>query len=377
MLAGLYQPSDVLSIADILKALEIDRGAATEKPDLYVVVPGNSGPRWLIPATSPGAAAVLRAWRPYSLTGRVKWFVIRMAARAGITGLFPTVSSVTISRECSQRWFERCGIEALAKEMVIMVGNPHRDRKLTVFLLDAAYQIAAVLKVGLTPGGRLSVIREAEALRRLEPYHWAPDFLAALPDQGAAAQRFVPGNLPGNEFCPEYLDWLCKLPLSGASLNLSDVASAMEAKLRPFADELQKSAPDLVNRCLSCLDLDADMPTMLVHGDFAPWNIRQRPDGSYVYLDWEWASFTGLPAQDLLHYHFSKSRLLDNEDNGYAVIRNTPAFAEYLARMDIDTKFFSRLAIAYLLERLETCASYPDPAGTSYTLNQLRAVLGS
>src|ERR1035441_9922258 len=58
------QPSEALSISDILNALEIDCGAVPEEPDLYVVVPGNSGPRWLVPAVSRGTASVFSARRP-------------------------------------------------------------------------------------------------------------------------------------------------------------------------------------------------------------------------------------------------------------------------------------------------------------------------
>jgi hypothetical protein len=88
------------------------------------------------------------------------------------------------------------------------------------------------------------------------------------------------------------------MPLSGTSLNLIDAAHAIDGRLRPFADELQGIAPDLLHRCLSCLDLDRDIPAMLVHGDFVPWNIRKTSEIVYVLVDWEWADFSGLPMQD-------------------------------------------------------------------------------
>ncbi len=377
MQAEISQPSEALSISDILKALEIDCGAAAGEPESYFAIPGNSGPRWLVPAVSRGAASVLSAWRPYSLTGRVKWLAIRMAARAGIVRLFPSVSSLTIPRTSSLRWFERCGIAGQAGEMVVMVGNPSSDRKLTVFLLDAGHHIAAVLKVGLTPGGRLSVIHEAEVLRELERYCWAPDFLAVLPDLGAAAQKYVRGALPERGFRSEYLDLLCNLPLSGASSNLTDLAGALERRLRPFADELDRAAPGLLGRCLSYLDLDKDMPSILVHGDFAPWNIRKTSDSGYVLVDWEWADFAGLPMHDLLLFHFTESRLLDRGRGGYAAIQEKPVFKEYLTRMGLDTELLPRLAIAYLLERLESHCKYRDSAAISHTLNQLGAVIDS
>ena len=369
--------AEALSISDILNALEIENGADLEESDLYFVVPGNSGPRWLVPAVSSGATSVLKGWRPYSLTGRAKWLAIRMAARAGIVRLFPSVSSVTISRRNSQRWFERCGIAAKAGKMVIMVGNPSPDRKLTVFLVDEAHHIVAVLKVGLTPGGRLSVAHEAEVLRGLERYSWAPDFLAVFPDLGAAAQEYVPGTQPDSEFHQEYLNLLCNMPLSGTSLNLIDAAHAIDGRLRPFADELQGIAPDLLHRCLSCLDLDRDIPAMLVHGDFVPWNIRKTSEIVYVLVDWEWADFSGLPMHDLLHFYFSVNRNLGKMSGGYAAIRESSVCKEYLRQMDLDTALLPQFAIMYLLEQLASHSEHRDPAGRSYTLNQLKAVIGS
>ena len=373
---GHSQPR-ALCVSDILNALEINLGDPTEEPDRYLVVPGNSGPRWLIPATSRASASVLSSWRPYSMTGRVKWLAIRMAASAGILRRFPSVSSVTISRKSSLRWFERSGIAVQAGEMVILVGNPSPDRKLIVFLLDDAHRIAAVLKVGLTTSGGISVIREADVLRKLERYCWAPDILSVHPELGAAAQRYVHGTMPERGFRPDYMDLLCHLPQDGGSYNLTNAAAEMAIRLSPFADELHKIAPDLLNRCLSCLDVDVAVPTMLVHGDFVPWNLRNTSQFGYVLVDWEWANFAGLPVHDLLHFQFSEDRLFGRKGGGYAAIRKRSICTNYLNRMDLDTELFPRFAIKYLLDHLELECKYQGAGSASYILHQMAAVVES
>ena len=261
--------------------------------------------------------------------------------------------------------------------MIILVGNPSPDRKLIVFLLDDKHRIAAVLKVGLTPGGRLSVLREAEALRKLERYGWAPNIRTVLPDLGAAAQEYVDGTLPNLRFRPDYLELLCRLPQSDDSLKLSDAAGAMENRLRPWADEVHKIVPDLLKRCLSCVELDTAIPTMLVHGDFVPWNIRKTPKSGYVLVDWEWSDFAGLPAYDLLHFHFSEDLLFGGRIGGYAALRTSQVCAEYLKRMNLDPQLLPRLAILYLLDRLESHYKYLDSVAGEYLLRQLGAVLDS
>jgi hypothetical protein len=305
MATELPKPCETLSVAEILNALGINHGIAAEDPQLYFVIPGRDGPRWLIPERPCASASVLSAWHPYDLSSRMKWFVLRMAARAGVLRLLPAVSSVTASRRGALRWFERCGIRSQTGEMVILAGSPSPDWKLITFLLDDAHRIASVLKVGLTDGGGVSVLHEAKVLGKLAPYSWAPKILSVHSDLRAASQEYVNGAMPGRGFRPEYMDCLCRLPQSGGCKTLAVVANEMEKRLSPFKAQLDEMAPDLLDRALSCMDIDIAVPTMLVHGDFAPWNLRKNPEAGYVLIDWEWANFAGLPAYDIFHFQFN------------------------------------------------------------------------
>lgn len=370
------QPWEALRVSDILNALEPTPELVIEDPDRYLVIPGKNGPRWIIPAASRSSESVLRAWRPYSCTAQVKWFAIRMATRAGLVQLFPSVSSVTISRKSLLRWLERSGIAARAGEMVILVGSPSPYGKLIVFLLDETHNVAAVLKVGINSGGRASILREAEVLRQLEQYCWAPNILSVHPDIGAASQEYVHGTMAERAFRPAYLDLLCYLPQSGGSVNLGDFAHAMSTRLGPFADAMCKIAPDLLNRCLSCIDVNTSVPTMLVHGDFAPWNIRSTLRAGYVLVDWEWANFAGLPMHDLLHFEFGEDLIFGGRGGGYAAIRKKFLCTEYLTRMDLDPELLPQLVITYLLDQLDFDCKHQAPGATAaYLSRQLALVI--
>jgi hypothetical protein len=373
--AELAHSSEALSVSEILKALGIHCENLAEERDSYFVIPGNNGPRWLIPAHSRASASLLSEWRPYRFSSQMKWFAIRMAARAGLLRHLRSVTSAAASRRGALRWFESCGIHSQAGEIVILAGNPSPDRKLAVFLIDDAHRIAAVLKVGVTAGGGLSVLHEAEVLRRLEPYCWAPKILSVHPDLRAAAQKYVHGVMAERRFRPEYLDLLCRMPRSGASRSLADVANKMANRLGPYKDELDKLIPDLLSRTLSLLDLDTAVPTMLAHGDFAPWNIRKNPEAGHVLIDWEWADFAGLPAYDLLHFQFNEDRLFGGKAGGYSAIRARPVCAEYFRRMEIDAQLLPRLAIAYLLSQLEAHCKGRGSGHTGYELRQLAAIV--
>jgi hypothetical protein len=373
----LARPSEALGIAEILNALGINGGEVAEDSEPYLAIPGNWGPRWLIPAQPRASAFALSTWHPYTIPSRLKWFAIRMAARAGALQLARSVSSVTVSRPGARQWFERCGISSPTSEMVILVGNPSPDRKLVVFLLDDAHRIAAVLKVGLTAGGGMSVLHEAEMLRLLEPYNLAPKLLSVHSELQAATQEYVHGAMPGRGFRPEFMDILCRLPRSGALKNLAQLAGEIAPRLAPFKDQLDKIMPGILDRSISSLSLDISVPTMLVHGDFTPWNMRHNLKVGYVLVDWEWADFAGLPAYDLLHFQFSDDRLFSQETGGYAAIRAKSICAEYFRRMDLDAELLPQLAVAYLLDRLESHCRQRNDQLTAYTLRELAAVAES
>lgn len=371
MAIELDRPAEMLSRTEILNALGINYENVAGDLERYLVIPGNDGPRWLIPARSQAAASALSIWHPYNISSRLKWFAIRMAARTGALQLVRFVPSVAASRTGALRWFERCGIPSQAGEMVILVGNPSADRKLIAFLLDDEHRIAAVLKVGLTDGGGSSILHEAEVLSRLEPHSWAPGILSIHADQRAAAQKYVPGAMPGRGFRPEFMDLLCRLPTSGDVIRMAQLAGEMARRLRPFKAQLDQMAPGLLDRSLDCLDLDIAVPAMLVHGDFASWNMRNNPKAGYVLVDWEWADFAGLPAYDLLHFQFNDDRLFGEKAGGYSAIRSNSLCTEYFRRMDLDADLLPLLAIAYLLDQLESGCRHRGSRHTAYTLRQL------
>jgi len=366
-------PSETLGISEILRALELNCGSEDRETEPYLVIPGNSGPRWLLPARSSAAASVLGIWHPYNLSSRMKWLAIRMAARAGALRFARSVASVETSRRGARLWFDRCGIQARDGEIVVLIGAFSPDRKLIAFLLDNQHRIAAVLKVGLTAGGGLSILHEAEVLGRLEQYSWAPRLLSVHPSLRAAAQEYMPGAMPDRGFRPEFMDLLCQLPRSGSSISLATVAQEVANRLSPFKAQFDKMAPGLLSRSLACLDLDIAVPTMLVHGDFLPWNIVRNPKAGDVLVDWEWADFAGLPAHDLLHFQFSIDRLFGEKAGGYAAIQSSSICAEYFRRMDLDVALLPQLAIAYLLDQLRHFNKHLSPEHAAYLLRQLAA----
>src|SRR5256885_1368682 len=89
------------------------------------------------------------------------------------------------------------------------------------------------------------------------------------------------------------------------------------------------------------------------HGDFARWNIKVHPSGSWTVLDWERGQLEGIPAWDWFHYYL-QSAILVEKLSGDALIERAEAilqtndFENYAEQSRI--KAIARpLMIAYLL----------------------------
>ena len=55
----------------------------------------------------------------------------------------------------------------------------------------------------------------------------------------------------------------------------------------------------------------------IVHGDFAPWNVRVSPSGDWMALDWERGDLNGPPAWDWFHYVIQKGILVQRQPVTY------------------------------------------------------------
>jgi hypothetical protein len=52
---------------------------------------------------------------------------------------------------------------------------------------------------------------------------------------------------------------------------------------------------------------------VLMHGDFAPWNVRVSPHGTWTAFDWERGQFPGVPGWDWFHYIVQTSILVRHD----------------------------------------------------------------
>lgn len=82
---------------------------------------------------------------------------------------------------------------------------------------------------------------------------------------------------------------------------------------------------------LSC----SEVTSPVLHGDFAPWNVKINSEGGVKILDWEYAESFGMPGWDWLHYHVQRLKLIERTSaekilaHCEELLRNAP-FSDYL-----------------------------------------------
>ena len=90
---------------------------------------------------------------------------------------------------------------------------------------------------------------------------------------------------------------------TGTETNVTelDCWKSLEEKLdKEMMDSLDKLA-------------DTQVVSPVMHGDFAPWNIKIGSGNRVKVLDWEYTEVSGMPGWDWLHYHVQRMNLVSGK----------------------------------------------------------------
>jgi hypothetical protein len=266
----------------------------------------------LVPA---GSTAQARAAVDFFVANRLlRWwghFVLRLDRWLPSSRLVPLARS------------ERFPIDKLfgddaVKETCFAVrcGSPGPLRKLTIFCpAQIGEGTGEICKVAAQPSADDSISREVYWLRNLGKLPALAPFLPRLVRDGTlpCGRRFLTmsalafGRL-SSRFSAQHFQFLTILAARQSAMTpwsatepsrrlanrINNVAELMEPPYRTFfADILREIDAGIGSR---------EIPVCLVHGDFAPWNLRVAGNHLLAF-DWEYAESGGSPLQDYLHFH--------------------------------------------------------------------------
>ena len=335
----------------------------------FWVVPGNHGPRWIVPCDAKAGFPTMRQWRPYHWASWLKWQGLLGMYDHGYLGRVPGVESTRLNIANIAEGFS----ENLLP--VVYVGTPGPQQKAVVTLVGAeSGSSQAVLKVALGQDAATSIRREAHVLSELERQSQllAPRLLW-IDDHGRrSCQSVILGKLTGRVLTRRHVAWLLHLPRSGQATTLD---AQHEMFIRVFEKNFSEEAA-LIEPALAALAGAAPLPLTLVHGDFAPWNLKWLEHGTIVAIDWEEACFGGLPLHDICHFYAMQAHLfggrgvLETLDGSFLV-------REYLQGMGVVQESLRPLFLHYLLTMLAGLGGDCSPAYRRFLLDQIGEVTRS
>ena len=277
----------------------------------YAVLPNLAAARWFIPLDVPVvAAAAFGVYSPTRLTARAKRTAARLAARLGLPGWYR--DSVTVAQRQPPP-LERHLAAGLGTgddlRLALSAGAPEpaRNRKASAAVIRLDGSVVGFAKLAGSPLATRLLRQEAATLTAL----------AARPAVAGAVPRLLAsGESDGRYF-------LIQSPVHGRSApaKMTDdhrrfLTALQDGPPRPATDtefvrsllpRLHLLGPDGVDlvpaaeRVVASL-AGCDVPNTIVHGDFAPWNLRCRPGDGLAAFDWEYGRTDGLPAADAAHH---------------------------------------------------------------------------
>ncbi|MBW1975516.1 MAG: aminoglycoside phosphotransferase family protein [Deltaproteobacteria bacterium] len=352
-------------IADIISKVFPARSPlvweADEVPpeDRFWIIPGKEGPRWIVPQNPRYGWPVLRQWRPYDLTSRVKWAALMAAYRTGQLGMVPGVVAVGVSGASDRNWGYLSWISERRPVPLIYVGTPGPTRKTVAHLVDkATCRTVGVVKIPLGVRAAENILHEAEMLQRLdkEKPGMAPRLQYVDRVTGISVQDSITGRLTSRRLTQAHLNWLRRLQAPGTETSLKKQSESLMEQLTHI-ERLEEATRRLLENLLDQLDDPTPLPAAWVHGDFAPWNLKWVEEEKLVAVDWEEARPSGLPTTDLIYFHVIQDFLFCDElpDKAWQPLQgivNSHLVRAYLGSLRVTDSLANSLVLFALVELL-------------------------
>lgn len=263
--------------------------------------------RLALPADAAAAACALSLFPAQRPAARLAKAVLRMAARLGLPLPLPK-SEIALGEGDPLAGFLAglAGDKAAGLSLAVCPGNPNTPGRRWVVAVFGSGVPVAVAKAGITPEARALIEKEEQFLRENGGAIAGIPALRATLDSARArafATEFAEGDPPRNVGAGQLGAWLGRWIDGENTVSLGETPAwcrlAADAKEAPGFDQL---AGLLAGRRIH---------PALMHGDFAPWNVKVSPEGTWKVLDWERGERLGVPGWDWFHFVLQPAVLVD------------------------------------------------------------------
>ncbi|MFK7911767.1 MAG: phosphotransferase family protein [Akkermansiaceae bacterium] len=263
------------------------------------------------------AQDTLNLYQPQKWKGRLTRSIYRGLSRAGIHRLLPKFTIIDGSKGLLSVLNEQLGVDSIG----FLLGNPAGKNRNMIGVIGIKNQ-PYVVKAGYSESAN-GVRREHENMRRFSgrisciPRVMTSCSFGDAPETGFAyVADMVEGDSPRhlkehNEVLGLLHEWLD----SGVKKRLGDLKPW---SLMLSATEEAGIARDVVDGISSL-----EVVSPIVHGDFAPWNIKMKTGLPPRVIDWESAEECGVPGWDGMHYQIQRWQLVEGVADSDIYLRLT------------------------------------------------------
>jgi len=282
----------------------------------FAMLPRADRLRWLIPLDNAAVSAgALQLYGAVRATARAKHAVARSAARARL----PIWYRDELLIACRETSPLESGLASVVGDQGVRLAissgapGPLARRKPSVAVVGQNGALLAVAKLAVSPVSEAMARQESSVLETLEakmPSVRAPRvmFGGTLNGTYTLVQSAVHGRAPGTDLTDAHRRFLATLRLpERRPLPASDWGRALQRRVTsqrpddPVLSHLFAAVQD-------ALAAEA-LPAAVVHGDFAPWNLREQ-DGKLAAYDWENATIDGVAFVDEIHHRLVVGHLM-------------------------------------------------------------------
>lgn len=345
-----------------LMGQEVAAGNAGKR---FLALPSRHRPRWLLPEN--GAHFVSRGldlYAPATLGGQAYKLGLLALAASGVGALFKSRVIIVNERADSVLAEVRKRLaDGATCSCAISCGTPGPDEKLTVQLMSRAGDVVAFAKIGETGRARALLMQEARMLEFLAGTSIAaqvPQLIAQFEHEGCFVLMLtaVTGVTADNRFTGKHWRFLSRLVLD-QPINICTYLFDVK-RLPQRLTVLHGGIVDTLSRAVTWLEAARACicRAAVVHGDFAPWNIRvdraSVPPEIFVF-DWELGYEVGLPGWDVFHF-IVQTDVLVRRRSAAAILRHLETLfgnqdaRDYLLSAGLTSGDVKALLMAYLTD---------------------------
>lgn len=338
----------------------------------FIALPSLTSLRWLVPA-GQGAALVAAQTLPRPYRGLARLQRIALLSLLKRASSLLRLQSVTIASR--RRPAVLVALDELFPECELRVsvsaGTPGPMRKPTLACFDREGSALAYAKIATSATAETLLANEAKVLGYISQTPRlrgaAPRLLAygVIDGRTTLVQSTLAGRAPSKRLGEAHGRLLEKLKSGQAEpVSKSPFVMGLSDRMRaagPVADyeHLLLDA----RRALK----DVWLPSSLMHGDFAPWNLRQQ-DGDIRAFDWEYGVIDSLQGLDQLHHVWQTGLLLQKWDVAVALQALDTCARSLSISLDADqaVALVDLYLLHGLLQRLEMGCDERDRLVSSY-----------